>query len=296
MNKKNREAFFLSNIYNHVDNLNSLGYTIIKGRKDLCDPIKDDLKLSLENLCNGLDIDSKCWGKDIHEISNYVATKNRNIISDLYDLSRSFLSTFVIANDPLISKIAKSYMDSKNIILQVQDHIMRIDIPNETQNYLGDNKKNSDINLLLPWHQDYPYNQGSRKSLTVYVPLQSANRDESGTLQVAENSHKNGLAPHTAKKNTTIISGKSIENYSYKVEEDFVKQFNQKTLFLSYGDILIFDMDIIHKSCLNLTGKTRFNLQIRLSDLNDVKYCKRYSRIKTEKHFNLDPKEQILIS
>ena len=76
-------------------------------------------------------------------------------------------------------------MKSNNLLLQINDQIMRIDLPSESQKYLGDDNKSEskEITLLLPWHQDYPYNQGSKKSITIYVPLQSGNIEKGGTLE-----------------------------------------------------------------------------------------------------------------
>ena len=55
-------------------------------------------------------------------------------------------------------------------------------------------------------------------------------------------------------------------------------------------------MDTIHRSVENSSAKARINLQIRLSDLNDVNYCSRYSNIKKLRHKNLSVNEQKLIS
>ena len=114
--------------------------------------------------------------------------------------------------DPFISKIAFNYIGSKNLIEQIRDHLIRIDIPTETQGYLTEEEKSEDLNLLLPWHQDYPYNQGSKKSLTIYLPLQEAKVNEGGTLEVAVASHKKGLLKHIKKTRKTFFGKKQIES------------------------------------------------------------------------------------
>ena len=50
-----------------------------------------------------------------------------------------------------------------------------INLPTESQTYLGETN-DAEVSMLLPWHQDYPYNQGSKRSLTIYVPLQDGDK------------------------------------------------------------------------------------------------------------------------
>ena len=55
-------------------------------------------------------------------------------------------------------------------------------------------------------------------------------------------------------------------------------------------------MDIAHRSVPNRTEKARFNLQVRLSNINDSEFCKRYLSIKSKMHKNLSPEEQNLLT
>ena len=283
-------------IKKHTLELENNGFTVLKNRSDLANPIYSDLQTALNSLCKfkGIDIDNT--KDDLHSITSKLAQIDRSIISHLYDMARDFLSTFAIAQDPFISKIAYNYIGSKNLIEQIRDHLIRIDIPTETQGYLTEEEKSEDLNLLLPWHQDYPYNQGSKKSLTIYLPLQEAKVNEGGTLEVAVASHKKGLLKHIKKKRKIFLGERQIESVCYIVPENIVCQYVQKILYLDYSDILIFDMDLIHRSAINLSKKTRFNLQVRLSNLGDEKFCNRYPTIKIKKHLNLTSQEQKLIS
>ena len=96
---------------------------------------------------------------------------------------------------------------------------MRIDLPDETQNYHGINRKIPDKTaMLLPWHQDYPYNQGSKKSLTIYVPLQSSNTNNGGTLEVAIKSQKRFVASYfSVEEKIFKIGSNDIKRTSYNI-------------------------------------------------------------------------------
>ena len=163
---------------------------------------------------------------------------------------------------------------------------MRVDLPTESNSY-----KNS---ILLPWHQDYPYNQGSKKSLTIYVPLQSGTLSNGGTLEVAYGSHHYGLHPHIFRKQPLLLGKKKKEGLVYEIPSSLVDNFKKEILYLDFSDILIFDMDTIHRSVENSSAKARINLQIRLSDLNDVGLSS--ANIKKLRNKNLSVNEQKLIS
>jgi len=282
-------------VLDHVLNLNDYGFTVLPNHSNLSERIKKDMIILLSSICTNTEFEFNPNTSDLHSISKIIGKKNRGVIGNYYDMARSLLSTFEVASDALINEIARKYMSSENLLLQINDQIMRIDLPDESQTYLGDQSE-SEVSMLLPWHQDYPYNQGSKKSLTIYVPLQSGNKNNGGTLEVAHKSHKHGLINHTYNKDNLKLGDKDIEGISYRVQDDYVSRFTTEILYLNFSDILIFDMDLIHRSVPNKSGDTRMNLQVRLSDINDHAFCKRYPTIKTRRHLNLDKKEQGLIN
>ena len=295
MMNKELNIFNKTELKHHIDNLNKKGFTILKNKNSIDDKIKKDMELLLFGLCKNTEFQFDPSTTDLHEMTKKIGIKQRPLIGKFYDTARSILSTIEVASDYEINTIAKNYMNSENLLLQINDQIMRIDLPGESQKYLGNKNNNDEIAMLLPWHQDYPYNQGSKKSLTIYVPLQSGNLNSEGTLEVAIESHKNGLVEHTFDQELAVIGDKKIKGISYKVPERIINNYRTKVLKLEFSDILIFDMDLIHRSVPNNSGKARFNLQVRLSDLNDDEFCKRYSTIKTKFHLNLNEEEKSFI-
>ena len=275
-------------IQNHVENLKNNGFTVIKNKAELINPIRDDVKAALKSLIkkSGYDL-INLVEEDFHKVTAILGTRDRGLIGNLYDITRTSLNSILLISDESIKKIISQYIRSENLSLQLNDQIMRIDLPNESNSY-----KDS---MLLPWHQDYPYNQGSVRSLTIYIPLQSGTSSNGGTLEVTYGSHKKSLVPHIFRKQPLEVGEKKTEGLIYEIPNSVVDQFKKEVLYLDYSDILIFDMDTIHRSVQNLSDKARFNLQIRLSDLNDQEYCARYSTIKTLRHKNLTNKQQELI-
>jgi len=120
---------------------------------------------------------------------------------------------------------------------------MRCDIPIKEQS-------------LFKQHQDYSYNIGSSNSVTIWIPLQDTNVNE-GALLAAPNSHKNGVYENT--------NGIIDEIYKF----DFIP------VPVKFGQALIFDQKIVHKSGFNSSAITRFSVILRFSDLGDEGFLER---------------------
>ena len=100
-------------------------------------------------------------------------------------------------------------------------------------------------------HQDYPYSDGSKNSITIWIPLQNVTI-KNGALKIVEGSHKGKKIYKTNKKN--IILKK------YK--------FNFKDIPCKVGDVIVFSQYLIHKSGYNSSNSVRFSVGFRFSDLS----------------------------
>jgi hypothetical protein len=109
---------------------------------------------------------------------------------------------------------------------------------------------------LAPAHQDYAHNVGSRNSVTVWIPLQSAPTDR-GALRVAPGSHHHGLFPHV---------------------DGFMGDFPDDRLVsvpVAFGEALVFSQWLVHASGRNSGDQTRFTAVVRYSDLSEPEYLDR---------------------
>jgi len=105
-------------------------------------------------------------------------------------------------------------------------------------------------------HQDYPYNLGSRNSITVWIPLQDTGPGM-GSLRIARGSHKQGLVPNDA----GIITG---------FPEDQLE-----TTSVKLGQVMAFSQFLVHKSGYNRLNDVRFSILCRYTDLADAEYIER---------------------
>jgi phytanoyl-CoA hydroxylase len=120
---------------------------------------------------------------------------------------------------------------------------MRCDIPIKDQS-------------LFNQHQDYSYNIGSSNSLSIWIPLQDTSVSE-GALLCSAGSHLSGV----------------YENSNGIINDRYV--FDFKHVPVKFGEALILDQKLVHKSGVNVSGNIRFSVILRFSDLCDMDYLLR---------------------
>ena len=194
-------------------------------------------------------------------INDLYKFKNRELWVAAYDQLRFSPEAAELVNDSVLLDIAKQcgikFPSLTNRI------VIRADMP-------------SDLKHDFELHQDYPYNQGSFNSITIWIPLQDTDASL-GAIQIIPKSHKNGVV----KNENGIIVKQELEKCI--------------TAPLKLGEILVFSHFMHHKSGLNISkdpeNQIRFTAQIRYSDLADPEWAKRkyYVNIEqTEKTRNPD--------
>lgn len=156
-----------------------------------------------------------------------------------------------LGSHPYLEKLLKNICQFKEPVHDVQP-LLRVDIPIKEQS------------LFQP-HQDYTYNIGSRNSVTLWIPLQNTGEKE-GSILVAPKSHKNGVYPNK--------KGIIDKQYSFEYQHCNVK----------FGQALIFDQKLVHKSGFNSSNNIRFSIQLRFSDLGCKDYFEKDFPINSELH------------
>ena len=199
------------------------------------------------------------------DINDLYRSKNRELWVAAHDQLRFTPEVVELVNDSMLLDIAKQcgikFPSLTNSALGSSGTTIRADMPSDT-----------DYDFEL--HQDFPYNQGSFNSITIWIPFQDTDANL-GAIQVIPKSHKNG-----ADENENGV---------------IVKQELEKcvTAPLKLGEVLIISHFMHHKSGLNVSknpeNQIRFSAQIRYTDLSDQEWAKRkyYVNIKqTEKTRN----------
>jgi len=186
------------------------------------------------------------------DIVDLYGSKNRELWVAAYDQLRFLPEVLELSNYSVLLDIAKQC--GIKFPITTNRAIIRADMPNDIEH---------DFKL----HQDYPYNQVSFNSITIWIPFQDTDA-KLGAPQVIPKSHKNGVV----KNENGIIVKQELEKCI--------------TAPLKLGEVLVFSHFMHHKSGSNVSkdpeNQIRFSAQIRYTDLSDQEWAKRKYYINIE--------------
>lgn len=111
--------------------------------------------------------------------------------------------------------------------------------------------KDSKVDFGSPWHQDYPYWEGSHK-FSVWIALDDAAR-ENGCLKILPGSHLKGALHHGEGDNDG-------NGFSSRLKEEDIDQSQIVDLPASRGTAIVFHDLLFHASYPNQSGKDRVAL------------------------------------
>lgn len=153
---------------------------------------------------------------------------SQNKPRQLVNLHVSFTEVKKVLTSPVIKSIAKELLPSERIII---DH-SKVSI------------KFKDAEMEWQAHQDNGY--GERKGYSVAIMLEKCS-ESNGAIQFIPGSHLNGIIPHKRDK----LDKQAFIPSSLINEKEFVSVCGES------GDILIFDLNTVHRSGNNITDTLR---------------------------------------
>lgn len=179
-----------------------------------------------------------------------IAADDRALVGKLYKVSRRFPSVRRLSCDPWMSAVSAQLMRTE---FPSCCHFInvRIDLPSEEK-------------YLLPAHQDFPYIQESLNGVTWWIPFIDTpvevgpprfiyGSHGSGVIEVEEYDYKS--TGYSGGKSFKIANGNSFPDHDY-AESKPVK----------YGEALVFNTLLVHRSEPNLSPVARINTQLRFGD------------------------------
>ena len=179
-----------------------------------------------------------------------IAVKDRQLVGKLYKVSRRFPSVKQLASDPWLVGISASLMGTE---LAACCHFInvRIDLPGEDK-------------YLLPPHQDFPYIQDSPNSVTWWIPFVDTTL-EVGPPTVIPGTHKLGILK--VKEFDYESTGQSGgQSFQIADESPYTGMQYAPKETVKFGEAMVFNSLLVHRSEPNLSSIARLNTQIRFSD------------------------------
>ncbi len=183
--------------------------------------------------------------------------KDPKSFSGFYDCLQSSLSlTRLVTSNKLVECVA-GLLELDACELSSVGQECRVDVPNDTRNLAG-------------WHQDFPYfnhNLLGLKTMACWCPLVKLT-SKSGYLQVFKKSHLEGMVSSgvTEKwdKPRDLNDGDNLATQTVPIKEDAsLDQHKIESVKIDLGDVLFFNMFLIHRSGINTSNKIRFSVQNR---------------------------------
>jgi len=134
--------------------------------------------------------------------------------------------------------------------LTLTDVGIRLDAPNDIRN-------------SLEWHQDSSYyrqNESGTNGIVVWSPLIQNISKKMGPLEFLKKSHKIGTLMTPKNKSKNKLSSRKIS-----INEKKIKKYLKNIEFfkINQGDVLLMNLDMIHRSGKNLSDKFRITLLAR---------------------------------
>jgi hypothetical protein len=201
------------------------------------------------------------------ELNNYIIElydKNPIYAGKCYDmLNQSIAIQNIFLKKPILSIIMKYFkLYSKKQYLAYSDYQFLIILPNSKKEHLG-------------WHQDSGYFKNSENpgnSLICWTSLSLFSDKVSGSLELLEGSHLNGIVSHA--KNDPRIRKKVNLNKrgSVFINQRIVASYTKKNINIKSGSSLIFDANVIHRTGEQKISKhgIRFTLIARYKNILSV--------------------------
>ena len=186
------------------------------------------------------------------------------------------IQTIACIYPPLVKKkvllVIEQLLNVPKDFLTLTDVGIRLDAPNDSRN-------------SLEWHQDSSYyrqNNSGLNGIVIWSPLIQNISKEMGPLEFLRRSQKSGTLMTPKNKSKNKLSSRKITISKNKFQK-YLK--NIEHFDINQGDVLLMNLDLIHRSGKNLSNKFRITLLGRYHNsksndfnpgLNIYKYNNKY--------------------
>jgi ectoine hydroxylase-related dioxygenase (phytanoyl-CoA dioxygenase family) len=168
----------------------------------------------------------------------HLEKKNHSFIAKIYDTIRDLNIMDKVFNNQKINKLIYSLLSIEDDVpIYVKQKACRIDMP-----------KNNDFSL--DWHQESPYTIKNTDLIQIWAPALENINSENGAIKILPGSHKEGHLK-------TEDYFPKIGHAQYVPKKNILKKYNEKSIELKIGDVMLFSKFLIHRSGENNSFKPR---------------------------------------
>ena len=170
----------------------------------------------------------------------------------IYDtLKTSLPLTQIVTDDNVVDHVARS-LEIKPSDLSISEPMCRLDVPSDQRN-------------AFDWHQDrayFPQNRDGLHGLVCWIPLTDVTK-EMGAIHISPKSHLEGnlKLAQDSKQN-------SLHSTQVPVPQEFVKKYDDISVPVGVGDLILLNMLVFHRSGKNTSNQVRLAIQARFHTSN----------------------------
>jgi hypothetical protein len=229
-----------------IDRFATDGYLILKGVLGESS-LLSDMRSEIEEL--GRSFDSGFQFDDARSVSALGGTDR----SAMYRALRYLPSLAAAGASPLLVNLCRDL--GLRMPALMRSYNIRMDMPCQDE-------------FLFHWHQDITYLLGSRNSVTLWLPLGSADRLH-GTIEVLPSSHHD-LAPFRIARPEAAGKTSQLSPNDIRLSRD--PDSPGEVVEAEWGDVVVFSQLLLHRSLPNRSTRPRWTVQLRYSDLADAHF------------------------
>lgn len=118
--------------------------------------------------------------------------------------------------------------------------------------------------LLYKWHSEAHYYPKRRRFLNIWFPLFTSKDEHNGAMQILPESHKKhwDFAEYTGFNKDS--QDKKNHFVQYEIPESWLTQYRPHVCKSDPGDAIIFDRNLVHRSCENESQRISFAVVARV--------------------------------
>jgi len=189
-------------------------------------------------------------GEDIYTTCERLGKEDKELLHRIYQYSQSNLVMDLLRQECF--QYAKPFFPEDGIFIDIDCHVI-VNLPHDDR-------------ISWEWHQESTYHPEIENCIGFWFPFLDSSTIANGTMSVLKGSHRMGKLPYKVYKpsddSATTLIPDDIEQLK--------KKFSEEHCLLDPGDLLMFDMDLIHQSNPNISDRARFTGLIRIACIDRI--------------------------
>lgn len=231
-----------------IAHLRENGYVKISSvvNEKIINDFKETFFILLKNY-SGIDFPNNFNSKDFVKKFKIFRENNEKKLQGLFRAINQTENFKQLFTNSKVKKIVSNLLNTSEAVLIISEHQFRIDEPNDEL-------------FTLEWHQDsayYEQDKGGKNSLVLNICIQDCKKNM-GSPNLVKGSHDLGLL------NLHRYRKPKSQSLQLNTNSEYIKKENISIVEPKKGDLVIYDMNLIHKSGINFSNKARFSAIARV--------------------------------